>query len=201
VNLQQAALAAAATSGEEMRRAYRRAVWQGAANTQCSAEQERAYGALRLLTLATLRLPDLVLYAHLAHACEEELRERGEDGPQRTSVLVLAAVADRATGALRLTHRALQTHGRELGYAVGAWVECALDRTREQLDARSPTATGGNGDELELGVTLEQAKLATVALTRATAATAGDPMLVADQIAHGLGHLFAVCLIAREAGG
>ena len=182
-----------------MRRAYERAVWQGAANTQCSAEQERAYGALRLLTLATLRLPDVTLFAHLAHACELELAERDDGGPQRASVLVLGEMADHATGALRLSHRALETHGRRLSYEIEAWVTCAVDRARDQL-ARARDAADVD-DGLEIGVTLEQARLATVALTRATAATEGDPLLVADQIAHGLGHLLAVYLIAREAGG
>ena len=199
MNLQRAALAAAATSAGQMRRAYDRAVWQGAANTQCGVEQERAYGALRLLTLATLRLPDVTLFAHLAHAGELELAELDDGGPQSASVLVLGEMAGHATGALRLSHRALETHGRQLSYEIEAWVTRAVDRARDQL-ARARDAADVD-DGLEIGVTLEQARLATVALTRATAATEADPLLVADQIAHGLGHLLAVYLIAREAGG
>lgn len=44
---------------------------------------------------------------------------------------------------------------------------------------------------------LEKARSATVALTRATAATPGDLMLVPAQVADGLGHLLAIYLIAR----
>ena len=48
---------------------------------------------------------------------------------------------------------------------------------------------------------LEETRSATVALTRATAATAGDRMLVPEQLADGLGHLLAIYLIARAAAG
>ena len=200
MKLQHAAMAAAAVSPGQMRRGYRQAIWQGEANTQCSAGQERGYGALRLLTLAMLRLPELYLYAHLTHACEDELSEHGEDEPQRASVLVLVlgAVADNAAGALRLAHRALETHGCALHYEIAAWVTRALDRAREQLEHG---AAADDDDGLADGIALDQARLAAVALTRATAATSGDPMQVADQIAHGLGHLLAVYLITREAGG
>jgi hypothetical protein len=199
VNLHEAAVAAAATSGARTRYAYERAVWKGAANTPCSAEQERAYGALRLLTLATLRLPDLVLFAHLAHACELECAERDDGGQQPAWVLVLSELSDFATSALRLAHRALETHGRQLSYEIEAWIACAVERALEQLaGARDAAAID---DDLDVGITLEQARLATIALARATAATEDDPLLVADQIAHGLGHLLAVYLIAREAGG
>ena len=72
--MQRALKVAAATSELEMRRAYRRAVADGASNTG-TPDRERDYGALRLLTLATLRMPDLVLYAGLADVYED-----GRDG-------------------------------------------------------------------------------------------------------------------------
>ncbi|HTP20994.1 MAG TPA: hypothetical protein VMJ65_15425, partial [Solirubrobacteraceae bacterium] len=56
----------------ELREAYAVAVSQGVESTWCAAAQERGYGTLRLLTLATLRLPDLFLYAHVTQAfCED----------------------------------------------------------------------------------------------------------------------------------
>jgi hypothetical protein len=45
---------------------------------------------------------------------------------------------------------------------------------------------------------LEQARLATLALTRATAATAHEPMLVPGLIADALGRLLVIYLIAVE---
>ena len=63
--ISQAVATAAAANDAKVRRAYAAAVSRGANNTLCTAEQEREYGTLRLLTLASLRLPDLVLYSHL----------------------------------------------------------------------------------------------------------------------------------------
>ena len=57
-------------------------------------------------------------------------------------------------------------------------------------------AQAGDGD---IPFSVEQVRLATVALTRATAATATDPMLVPVEAANGLGHLLAVYLIASAA--
>ena len=45
---------------------------------------------------------------------------------------------------------------------------------------------------------MEQASLATLALTRATASTANQPMLVPGQIADALSHLLVIYLIAVE---
>ena len=61
--IDQALGTAAHATERELRNAYAAAVSHGARNTRCAADEERAYGTLRLLTLATLRLPDLFLYA------------------------------------------------------------------------------------------------------------------------------------------
>jgi hypothetical protein len=63
------AVSAAAELDAMRRRAmYGRAAAHGVAKTQCSSELERRYGALRLLTLATLRLPDVAVYGELLHS-------------------------------------------------------------------------------------------------------------------------------------
>jgi hypothetical protein len=46
--------------------------------------------------------------------------------------------------------------------------------------------------------TLDQARLATLALTRATASTANDPMLLPGEIADTLAHVLAIYVIAVE---
>jgi hypothetical protein len=70
-------------------------------------------------------------------------------------------------------------------------VERALAARSEQLQ---------EGGELEAGLPLarDQARLATIALTRATASTANDSMLVPGQIAGALAHLLAICLVTVE---
>ena len=62
MSVNRAVAIAAATDETELRSSYERAVSHGAANTLCTPEEESAHGTLRLLTLATLRLPDLYLY-------------------------------------------------------------------------------------------------------------------------------------------
>jgi hypothetical protein len=186
MNISQAVATTAAAAGDaKVRRAYAAAVARGANNTLCTAEQERAYGTLRLLTLASLRLPDLVLYAHLL--------ERLADDPEveRVPPVVVGAVRGVAAGALRLAHRALETHGRDVGYETGAWIDGALQQAGAEL-ARNT----GVIDEPEVSVMLDQSRLAALALARATASTAGDRMRVPEEIAHGLSHLIAVNLIA-----
>jgi hypothetical protein len=119
VSLQQAVAVAATASKPQLREAYLRAVVEGAVNTQCTADQERGYGTLRLLTLAMLRLPDLVLYVHWAQVCDDGSDRRAG----RVSGVVLRAVGDVACGALRLAHRALERHCAELDdQSPTAWV-------------------------------------------------------------------------------
>ena len=151
---------------------YAVAVARGANNTGCTAEVERGYGTLRLLTLALVRLPDLALCAHLLDMVDER-----EDEP-----LVARATSDVAAGALRLANRALEIHGRDVGYQTDAWIDLALLRTSARLGCQA------TADDDDVPVALDEARSATLALTRATAATAGDRMLVPEQLAQGLGH-------------
>jgi hypothetical protein len=96
------AVSAAAALDERRRRSrYVRAVAHGVANTQCSVERERGYGALRLLTLATLRLPDLAVYGELLHSHADEAT---------AACLVAQTLIGASAGAMRLAHRALEMH-------------------------------------------------------------------------------------------
>ena len=139
------------------------------------------YGTLRLLTLATLRLPDSFLYAHLVEVLDEDA-----DG-DRLRACGRAGIGAPAAGALRLAHRALETHARNVGYQAGAWVDRALEHASallwREIDARRRCCSTMRGG-------------AAVALTRATAATADDRMRVPEELAYGLAHLLAVYLVA-----
>lgn len=79
-------------------------------NTSCRPDEERLHGTLRLMTLAILRLPDLAMIAQLMHMDHQDR-------------VVLRAACDIAGGALRLAHRALQTHGRDVDYDIRAWID------------------------------------------------------------------------------
>jgi hypothetical protein len=183
------ALASAAVAGERgLSPAYRAAVAEGARNTGCTAGEERAYGLLRLLTLATLRLPDLLLYAHVLLPSDDR-PDVDRSGPP----VVVRALCEIAAGALRLAHRALETHGAEVGYEVGPWVDRALAQARSELVRGTPDRNGG------LSVLVDLTRLAAIALTRATAATAGDWTRVAEQLGSALAYLLVVYLIATAA--
>ena len=114
MSMSQAVATAAAADDAKVRRVYAAAIARGASNTLCTAEQERAYGTLRLLTLASLRLPDLVLYSHLLEGFANDPEVN------RVPPVVVGAVRAVAAGALRLSHRALETQGRDVGYETGA---------------------------------------------------------------------------------
>jgi len=173
---------AAGLDAVHRRAMYGRAVAHGVANTQCGAERERQYGALRLLTLATLRLPDLAVYGEVLHSQAAE---------GCAACLVAQALIGASSGAMRLAHRALEMHSLEVGYCVEVWLERVLDGAGDER-VEGASVDGG------LPVVLDQARLATVALTRATASTANDPMMVPGQIADALAHLLAIFMIAVE---
>ena len=180
------ALGLAATAGQaELRRVYAAAVARGANSTGCSAEEERGYQAPRLVTLALMRVSDLALSAHLLDMIDEDEED----------ALVARAASDVCAGALRLGHRALEVHGREVGYETDAWIERAVLHAGAELDWQA------TGEDEGLPVALDEARAATAALARASEATASDRMLLPEQLADGLGHLLAIYAIARAAGG
>jgi hypothetical protein len=180
------ALALAATAGQaELRRLYARALVRGATNTSCTAEQERGFGPPRLVTLALIRVSDLALSAHLLDLVDEDEED----------ALVARAANNVSAGALRLAHRALEVHGREVGYQTDAWIGRVLLGAGAQLDWQAA------GQDEGLPVALDEARAATVSLARASETTANDRMLLPEQLADGLGHLLAIYAIAMAAGG
>jgi hypothetical protein len=176
---------AAAVGDAELRRMYVSAVARGGSNTGCTAEEERVYGLARLVTLALIRASDLVLSAHLLDMVDED-----EQDP-----LVARAASDVSAGALRLAHRVLEIHSRDVGYETEVWVERALLHTAAELDWRA------TGEDEGAPAALDEARSATMAIARASEAAVSDRMLVPEQLAVALGHLLAVYALAKAAGG
>ncbi len=174
MNIDQAVHEAAQASDAQLRKAYGVALARGATNAGCMPEVERLYGTLRLLALATLRLPDLAMIAQLMHI------DATADDP-----VVLCAAHDVAGGGLRLAHRALETHSRDLGYEIDAWIDGALLLAAVEL-AR----------EHDEPVLIDQMRQSTLALTDAIAATSEDRMLVPEALSQSIGHLFVFYLVA-----
>ena len=182
MNMTEAVARAAAADEARLRRAYAAGVAHGAASTQCTAEEERTHSPLRLLTLATLHLPDLALYAYLLDVIDEDAEV------DRLRDVLIEEMGATAAGALRLAHRALETHARNVGYQTGVWLDRVLDHA---------TASLWRQTDRDAPVLLEHARGAAVALTTATDATADDRMRVPEELAHGLSDLLVVYLIAR----
>jgi hypothetical protein len=105
--------------------------------------------------------------------------------------VVAQSLIGASSGAMRLAHRALEMHASEVDYRADAWVARAVDGTGDEL-------CGPVCDDEALPVVLDRARLATLALTRATASTAYEPMLVPGQIADALAHLLVIYVIAVE---
>jgi hypothetical protein len=179
--------AAAMSTEAQLSRPYRGAVASGATGTQLTVEDERTYGPLRLLTLALRGLPDLSLCAYLFDTLD--------DYPDAADISpgVIRAAHDIAAGTLRLAHRALEVHGRDNGYAIDAWLDRAHDQTALELPLVAELT------DLEEPAILAEVRFATIALTRAAAATAEDRNLVPEELASGLAHILTIYLIAAHA--
>jgi hypothetical protein len=184
--LQRAMALAAAADVDELRRAYWLAVAEGEANTVAAPVSERGLGALRLLTLSALRLPDLALQA--------QLLDLSDDLCPIALDCALDAAWGTVTGALRLAHRALEAHAEAIGYGHAAWLEHALAHARRALIDLEPASIEGVP-----APTGDQVRRVAVAISRAAAATADDVMCVPDEIATALGHLLALFMVISEA--
>ena len=171
-DLHYAITVAALADADELEYAYWSAVAEGADDTRSRADHERDLGALRLLTLATLRLPDLAL-----QACLLDVR----DHPLPAVIdVALESACQTAAGALRLAHRALEAHAQAIGYTLIAWTTHARERARSTLaESQSALLEGGPGPMYT------HVRRIAVALARASAATADDDLRVADETATG----------------
>ena len=101
-----------------------------------------------------------------------------------------APLATSPGGALRLAHRALETHGRDVGYEIGAWIDDALSTAAVELVREHD----------EVPILIQEVRQATLALTQAAAAVPEDRMLVPDRLAKSLRHLLVVYVIAERLG-
>ena len=127
MSVNRAVAIAAATDETGLRSSYERAVSHGAANTLCTPEEESAHGTLRLLTLATLRLPDLYLYGYLLEAVDEDpWSSRCPGSPPRALGRSRPARCGSRTARWRPTPTSSAT-------TRACWVERALEHARAQL--------------------------------------------------------------------
>ena len=165
-SIERSALAATSRRAE-LRRVYAEAVARGANNTGCTSGVERAYGTLLLLTLALMRVRDLALCAHP----RDTVRERGK-GP-------LVAACHERCSRRRFAARGPGARGPRARCRLSdpAWMDVALLHAAARLGCQAAA------DDDDVPVALDEARSAAGAA--ATAATFGDRMLVAEQLAVG----------------
>src|SRR4051794_14414154 len=107
----------AALTLAELERVYREAVAHGADLSGLDAADERTAGTLKLLAALTIRVPHLtLLLASLADAGE----------PSAGAACVAREARRQSAAIVRLAHRALEVHARDVGYDPEPWSERAL---------------------------------------------------------------------------
>ena len=183
MSVNRAVAIAAATDQTELRSLYGRQSRTEPPTRFARPRRSCAYGTLRLLTLATLRIPDLYLYTHLLEALDED------PTIEPVPPLVTSQLGEIAAGTLRLAHRALET--TRTSWARDRRVGRAGARARPRAAVRRSGARSGAG---RWGATVA------IALTRAIAATAREAMLVPGELADALARLLVLYLIATTVG-
>ena len=181
MSVNRAVAIAAATDQTELRSLYGRQSRTEPPTRFARPRRSCAYGTLRLLTLATLRIPDLYLYTHLLEALDED------PTIEPVPPLVTSQLGEIAAGTLRLAHRALETHATRWGMRPGRG-----SSGRWSVPARS-CAVIPNSSSLTSAAMCD-------CLTRAIAATAREAMLVPGELADALARLLVLYLIATTVG-
>jgi hypothetical protein len=157
----------------ELERVYREAVAHGADLIGLDVADERTAGTLELLAAITVRVPHLTLL--LASPAEASR-------PLSPGAACVAREARRQSAAIvRLAHRALEVHARDVGYDPEAWRERAL------LGPSAAAATGGGDVADELGAAGFELGRASVALAVAITAVPTDRIAVPTHLADALG--------------
>ncbi len=122
----------------ELTGVHRYAVFYGDDDIMAPAEAEAQVSPVRLLSLAVQRLPEVsfctyVVQSHMALG-------QGRSDPLLGEIITQMMV--HAAGTIRLCQRALEVHGRNVGYELGEWSKSILETTSALLHlAHRPVAS------------------------------------------------------------
>jgi hypothetical protein len=162
-------------SFDALQRIYDEAVCTGGTLSARPAQDERLHSPLELLAAITSHTPYLALIV-------VELAGAGDAAPD-----CLARETRRHTAlVIRLAHRALEVHARDVGYELDAW------RRRAVLEA-SVALTVADAEDRgdELGAAAAGLADAAAALAAAITAVSTDRMAVPDHLASALSRWLA----------
>src|SRR3954451_19068777 len=142
----------------ELKCAYREAVAHGADLSGLDVDDERTAGTLELLAAITVRVPHLTLLL-------ASLADVGE--PSAGAACVPREARRQSAAIVRLAHRALEVHARDVGYDPEPW------RKRALLRASAAAASCGDVSD-ELAASAFELGHASVALALAITAVPTD---------------------------
>jgi len=179
---------AAAPELEEMPGAYSAALSAGGEDVGLWRNKELEVGALGLLVLALMRLPDLSLYCYVVDACDL-------DASECLPAPVVARMRVLTGAALRLAYRALESHALTAGevfeFEATIRLADAYERAAALLDDVAAMVEGS--------VLPAQAQFALWALGDAATATAEpDPAVLSERLVEAIAALLALFMVATE---
>lgn len=161
---------------------YDAAVAYGANDTRASREVEASHDAIEMLAFTLNRIPDIAICAHAIETvgvCRSDHLLGVTDGIHR-----------RVAGAVRLLHRATTIHARALGYDPAAWRLQALQHASAVLELAA------EHDAVNPSAAADQARTATIALTRAIVSASRDRLALPGHMAEAMGSLLALHALA-----
>jgi hypothetical protein len=175
----------------ELTGVHRYAVSYGANDTMALAETEAQASPMRLLSLAVQRLPEVSFctYAVQSHMALGQGRGDPLLGEIITQMMVHVA------GTIRLCQRALEVHGRNVGYELGEWSKSILETTSALLHLVHQPAT--SPEEMR-PTPIGEVRLATRDISRAIAACESDRMAVPEHLSEAIGRLLVLFMLASE---
>lgn len=169
---------------DALRRMYNEAVCVGGSLSPVRADEERLQSVIELLARIRTQTPYLTLL----------VLQLGDARGAGTALLACETRRHVAL-AIRLAHRALEVHARDVGYEFDAWRERAVLVADAKFTAARIEDPGDELSRASAGVVD-----ATVALAAAIVAASGDCMAVPDHLASTLAG-WLVCYAQADSAG
>jgi hypothetical protein len=175
------------TPALELAAIHRLAVCYGANDTRARGEAERQSTPTKLLTLAAARGPDLALSTFVVQTL-------GSGRADARLEHIISQLKLQAAGSIRLCQRALEVHGRNVGYDLDEWSAKSVETTSALLQLSHTAETRGDDGPTPLGELRE----ANRAICCALAACENDRMAVPEHLSEAIGRLLLLFMLASE---
>jgi hypothetical protein len=173
----------------ELSAVHRAAVSYGANDTGSSREVEMQATPTQLLSLAIRRVPDVSLSAFVVQTLGGGRRDERLDA-------VVSRLKIQAAGTIRLCQRALEVHGRNVGYDLREWSISIVETTSALLYISDRAAAHGE----PCSTPVDELRAATRAISQAIEASENDRMAVPDHLSDAIGRLLLLFMLASELG-